>query len=79
MKHQEQNCERNILARCAPTSVLTVLTLAAVGDKSLYEDVPQSHVDRISRDLIFTFTRVAGVHLNILNVGILRNSDCFYE
>lgn len=52
------------------SSVLTVFTLAAVTDKSLYEHVPQCLIDKVRLDHLFTLARVAGVHAYICNVRL---------
>lgn len=56
--------------RCDAASPLTVLTLAVVTDKSLYEHIPQCLINRLSFDCVLTPARVAGVQVYILNVRL---------
>lgn len=56
-------------------SALTVFTLAAVNHKSLYEHVPQRHVDLTSLNCISTLAQVAGAQVYACNLGLCGH--CF--
>lgn len=48
--------------------VLTVLAQGAVGDKSLYEHIPQRLIDGLTHESFFALTRVAGVDAHICDL-----------
>lgn len=59
---------------CDTASALTICTLGAVADKSLYEHVPERLIDRITFNHLFTIAGVASIHAYICNVRLRDNS-----